>query len=341
MDLIYTGIGDESVNSMDFYELGVLHTHSFDLSFGASENNFELSLGVHEPALDMGSFIYVPGTEYGGIVDGLKTNSATGSRSYFGRTWHGLLNNSVLLESLTVQNVDLNEAIRLFLANLNCVCNRFYPGIYFVGNSGIQISSYTFPRFSRGYEGLIKMLRKHGAKLKFKPYDEIVQVYAEPIVDYTSQAMDNDLLDLKIERCANRVNHLICLGSGQGEERLVRHIYAVEPEPGHELEESFYEDAVQSWPMYEDHRNRTEIYDYPNAADMNELYMSGVEKLIELRGVNRIETDVKEGTGFEYDIGDIIHGRDTITGNFVREVVTQKIVRIDNGVAHIDYKTGV
>ena len=122
---------------------------------------------------------------------------------------------------------------------------------------------------------------------------------------------------------------------------MVRHIYAVEPEPGDELGEAFYEDAVQSWPQYNDYRNRTEIFDYPNAGDEDELYIAGVEKLIELRAVNRIETDVKEGTGFEYDIGDIIHGRDTITGNFVREVVTQKIVKINNGVAYVDYKTGV
>lgn len=345
MDLIYTGMTNIPGHGLVPAELGVLKTHSFDLSYGAAENDFELSIGVHEPELkpeqEAGVFVYVDGTEYGGIVDGLKTNSATGSRSYFGRTWHGLLNNSVLLESLTVTNVDANEAIRLFLTNLNCACYMFYPGIYVFGESGIHISEYTFSRFSRGYDGLVKMLRKYGAKLKIKTWNECVWLTAEPIVDYTEQAIDNDLLDLKIERCVHRVNHLICLGSGQGEERLVRHIYAVEPEPGDELGEAFYEDSVQSQPQYNDYRNRTEIFDYPNAGDELELYMSGVEKLIELRAVNRIETDVKEGTGFEYDIGDIIHGRDTITGNFVREVVTQKIVKINNGVAYVDYKTGV
>lgn len=343
MDLIYTGMTNIPGHGLVPAELGVLKTHSFDLSYGAAENDFELSLGVHEPELkpeqEAGVFVYVDGTEYGGIVDGLKTNSATGSRSYFGRTWHGLLNNSVLLESLTVTNVDANEAIILFLKNLNCLHGCFWGDEVLL--SGVHISSYTFPRFTRGYDGLVKMLKKYGAKLKITAHDLEAIVRAEPIVDYTEQAIDNDLLDLKIERCVHRVNHLICLGSGQGEERLVRHIYAVEPEPGDELSEQFYEDAVQSWPQYYDYRNRTEIYDYPNANDASELYMAGVEKLLELRAVNRIETDVKEGTGYEYDIGDIIHGRDTITGNFVREVVTQKIVKIDNGVARIDYKTGV
>ena len=48
---------------------------------------------------------------------------------------------------------------------------------------------------------------------------------------------------------------------------------------------------------------------------------------------------VYEGSGLEYDVGDIIGGTDTTTGNTASATVAQKIVKINNGAVSIEYKT--
>ena len=90
MDLIYT--------NAKRVELGVLLAHSLDLSYGTddTENDFELVLGRSEPILEDGSVIYIDGTEYGGIVGGMRSNSMDETRTHVGRTWHGILNSKVI-----------------------------------------------------------------------------------------------------------------------------------------------------------------------------------------------------------------------------------------------------
>ena len=90
MDLIYT--------NAQRVDLGILLTYALDLSFGIdeAENDFELTLGKTEPLLEDGSVIYRDGTEYGGIVGGMRSNSTDQTRVHLGRTWHGILNGKVI-----------------------------------------------------------------------------------------------------------------------------------------------------------------------------------------------------------------------------------------------------
>ena len=90
MDLIYTNASK--------IDQGVLRSYSLDLSFGedSSENDFELTLSNTEPALADNSMIYMDGTEYGGIVDGMRSNTESQTTIYVGRTWHGIMNSKVI-----------------------------------------------------------------------------------------------------------------------------------------------------------------------------------------------------------------------------------------------------
>lgn len=321
MDLIYA--------NAQRVDLGVLQAYTLDLSFGAdaNENDFELTLGKSEPALDDGSFIYIEGTEYGGIIGGMKSNSTEEIRTNIGRTWHGVLNSKVIepdpgADYLTISG-DANECLarmvdRLGLSALFTVEKEL---------SGITIKSYQFARYIKGYDGLRAMLASAGAKLKMVWTAASVKLYAEPIIDYTDAPVDGDDAILKVERYGNKVNHLICLGSGDLAQRQVIHLYV----------DQF--GRIGNAQYYTGLSEVTEIYDYSNAKDAEELRTGGVSRLKELRNNDKVEVLVDDGLSVEYDVGDVIGGADTYSGNTAKATITQKIVRIDNGAVSIDYKT--
>ena len=78
MELIYA---DHS-----FRELGVIKDYELDLAYGKDENNFEITT---DEKLDIGMFWFAKDTEYGGIIDGIKTEADT--TIYTGRSWHGII----------------------------------------------------------------------------------------------------------------------------------------------------------------------------------------------------------------------------------------------------------
>lgn len=321
MDLIYT--------NAQRVDLGVLQGYTLDLSFGANngENDFELTLGKTEPALEDGSFIYIEGTEYGGIVGGMKSTSTEDIRTNIGRTWHGVLNSKVIepdpgADYLIISG-DANEC-------LDRMVSRLGLSALFTAEtelSGISVKSYKFTRYVKGYDGLAAMLASAGAKLKMVWESASVKLYAERITDYTDVPVDSDDAILKVERYGNKVNHLICLGSGELAQRQVVHLYV----------DQF--GRIGSTQYYTGLSEITDVYDFSNAQDVEELRAGGVSRMNELRNNDKVEVLAEDGVSVEYDVGDIIGGTDTYSGNTAKATITQKIIRINNGAVSIDYKT--
>ena len=321
MDLIYT--------NAQRVDLGILQSYALDLSFGedGNENDFEIILGKSEPALEDGAFVYIEGTEYGGIVGGMKSNSTDEIRTNFGRTWHGVLNSKIVepdpgADYFTISG-DANECLAVMVARLGL------SELFTVSGdlSGIAIKSYKFARYIKGYDALRAMLASAGAKLKMLWTSAGVLLYAEPIVDYTSAPIDGDEAIIKVERYGDKVNHLICLGSGDLAARQVVHLYV----------DQF--GRISETPYYTGIAEIADTYDYSNAKDVEELRSGGVKRLEELRANDKVEVLADDGVSVEYDVGDIIGGTDTYSKNTAKATITQKIVRIDNGAVSIDYKT--
>ena len=321
MDLIYT--------NPKRVELGVLLAHSLDLSFGTdeNENDFELTLGKSEPVLEDRAIIYIEGTEYGGIVGGMRSSSTDDVRTHLGRTWHGIVNDKVICPDpgadYLIVSGEANEVIGEIIDRLGL------GGLFKArtASSGINIKRYQFARYVRGYDGLRAMLSSVSAKLKMAWSGTALEMYAEPIIDYTDQPVDGDEATLTVERYGDKVNHLLCLGSGILADRMVLHLYV----------DQF--GRIGSTQYYTGLEEITEIYDYSSAASLEELRENGVKQLEDLRNNDKVELTTNEDSGLEYDIGDIIGGTDTTTGNTASAVVTQKIVTIKNGVVSINYKT--
>ena len=317
MDLIFT--------NAKRVDQGVLSTHSFDLSYGAEENDFELTLGANEAMLESGASIYIEGTEYGGTIDGLKSSTNGETITYMGRTWHGIINSKVIQpdtgEDYLVVSGDANEVLSFLIARLGL------SGLFVAaeGLSGVSISRYQFHRYCKGYDGIRAMLATNGAKLKVAWQNRSVVLSAEPIVDYTDFPVDGDIATLTVERHEKKVNHLICLGKGDLAAREVIHLYVDQFGRISDVQYYFGLDEI------------CETYDNSNSED---LRGDGIAKMTELRNTDNAEIALSQTEVLSYDIGVIVGATEYKSRISVTEKVTQKIVKINNGVVSTEYKTG-
>lgn len=227
MDLIYTNSKKE--------ELGIIKDYVFDLAYGSSENNFVLKLPRVQKMLEDGAIVYIEdstgeviGTEYGGIIDSITTDTVANEVRYEGRTWHGILANSVIEpdEGYSYYEVDgdANDIIGKLLEKLG-LTDFFYVEEV---ESGITISQYEFDRYTDAYKGLLKMLATANAKMKLRYNSTVkkVEIIAKIISNYSyDEEWDNDLLDFKAKTNYRPVNHLICLGQGDMVDRAVIHLF--------------------------------------------------------------------------------------------------------------------
>lgn len=317
MDLIFTNSARE--------DQGVLATHSFDLSYGASENNFELTIGANKSMLEKDACIFIEGTEYGGMVGGIKTSTNGETITYKGRTWHGVLNSKVIQpdtgEDYLIVSGDANEVLSFLIARLGL------SGLFVAADnpSVVNISNYKFHRYCKGYDGVADMLADNGGKLKIAWKDRAVHLSAEPIVDYTNAPVDGDIASLTVEQNKDKVNHLICLGKGDLAEREVIHLYA--DQFGQIGDVQYYTGLSEI----------VETYENTNSED---LRSDGVKRFSELRNNDKAEISLSEDAELTYDIGDIVGAKEYKSGISVSAAVTQKIVKINNGVVSTEYKTG-
>lgn len=299
---------------------------TLDLAFGSDENDFQLT--VHEPniRLEAGAFVYVDGTEYGGIIDstGGSLESNVPTVTYEGRTWHGLLASRIIQPSSgqdywTVSG-DATDCIQK-------VIDRIGLGEVMTTSparaSGLTVSSYRFDRYTDAYAGLKRMLESCGGKLHMAYDSGMLRLSAMPVATYGG--VDSDLIDYSYDRDWHPVNHLICLGTGEGKDRVVVHLYADTEGEVSETQSLTGLDEVQA------------VYDYSNAG-RDELVEKGREKLEALQAQGGV--DVRIHDGLDLDIGDIVASHDRLSGIDVTAQVTKKIVKLSHGVLTVSYECG-
>lgn len=228
MDLVYT--------DKEKVDIGILHGYDFDLAFGVDENDFELRMDLSSHCCSEDCLIYTEGaaedgtcygTEYGGIIDKIKSDTESQTVIYKGRTWHGILENKIIEPEgdYLILYGEANEVLadlmeRLDLQDLFSVSTE---------DSGIEIIAYQMERYVKGYTGICSMLAEAEAKLRMEYRKGKVVLYAVPLIDYSQdEEWDDSQLDFSVERNYNPVNHMICAGQGDLEERYVIHLFTDE-----------------------------------------------------------------------------------------------------------------
>lgn len=320
MDLIYMDVERK--------DLGVLLNYEMDIAFGQDENNFECVIAVPSHCCESGFFLYIEGTEYGGIIDGIESNNETKEVIYSGRTWHGILNSKVIEPDTSQAYLTVSGEANTVVAGL---LSRMALTDLFEASSedsGLTISSYKMNRYIKGYDGIMKMLKTVGGKLRCAYQNGKIVLSAVPIHDYTQdEEFDSDQVDFKIKKKFKTVNHLVCLGSGELEARTVIHLYA-------DTQGNISKEQTQfGLDEYAD------TFDYPNAESAEELEHSGRDELKKQWEPADLSMDFDPDADI-YDVGDIVGAYDNVTQISVSAVISKKIVTIRDGQTTISYKVG-
>ena len=310
-------------------EIGILQTSLLDFDIG-NKNDFEITMDLDywaSTSYGYGCLVYANGTEYGGIIEDMKVDTKNNTIKLKGYTWRGLLTQKIIEPPggsayLTVTG-EANAVI-------SGVIGVLFGDLYTVDNvaSGFNVN-YQFYRYTTLLDGLVNMLQGVNAKLqiRFDNTDMMVHIQAVPIIDYSDEleySQDNQISFITRDyRCG--INHLICLGSGELANREVRHLYV--QEDGSIGTEQFYTGIDE----------RVAAYDYANAEDTNDLIENGTKRLNTLINYKELSMSIEE---IDAELGDIVGGRERVTGLEMKKPITEKILKINGNNKKINFKVG-
>ena len=340
MDLIYTNAQRE--------DQGVLMDYEMDLAFGQNENNFECTIASASHCCEAGSYLYMEGTEYGGIVDSIQSRSADKEVVYSGRTWHGILGSKVILplqagetalSGVTIKTTDssgnsivgryliisgdAHDCIRFILSRIGLSDMFTAPTTL----SRINIDKYQFNRYTDAYSGIVQMLYSAGQKLKLTYTGGTVVLSSVDKLDYShDEEFNSELVEFDVKKSYKKINHLVCLGSGKLENRMIVNLYADKDGNISQTQTQFGVDEY------------TSTFEYPNVESEEELISNGIEKMQALLNSDKISVDFDERMD-DYDVGDTVGTFDAVTGLRIIATITKKIITIKNGQINIDIST--
>lgn len=304
-------------------DLRELLDFELDLAFGSDENAFELTCAEGLAPAE-GQLVFVDGSEYGGVVDEASYEAgreATGTVTCKGRTWHGVLAGKRLLPDSGSGYLSVSGKAGDVLASL--IGRMGLDGLFSAAADDSQVS-HTFERFCDGYSGLKALAKANGRKVAMRRKGGKVEISLPPAVDYASK-VDSDLLDFTLTSVHRCVNHLVCAGTGELEDRAVVHFYADAAGNVSHTQSLFGVDEIAA------------LYDYSNA-DEEKLEEEGRKKLQEYQTQGSVEVEAHDD--IDVDVGDVISARDNAHGRTVTATVAKKIVKVSRGVATYSYEVG-
>ena len=300
-----------------------LQDFELDMAFGSDENSFELTCAA-DLAPREGQFAFIDGGEYGGVVDEASYDAgreAAGTVTCKGRTWHGILAGKRLLPNSGSGYLSVSGKAGAVLASL--IARMGLQAVFSAASDDASVS-YAFDRFTDGYSGLKALAKANGRKLAMRRKGSKVELSLPPVVDYADK-VDSDLLDFTLTSVHRCVNHLVCAGTGELENRAVVHFYADAAGNVSHKQTLFGVDEIAA------------LYDYSNA-DEAKLEEEGRKKLKEYQTRGSIEVDVHDD--IDVDVGDVISARDNAHGRTVAATVAKKLVKVSRGVATYSYEVG-
>lgn len=309
--------------------LSVSKTIDFDIG---EDNDFELTVSSDDSAalsLDYGCVLFCPGTEYGGILLDKWSSTSSATVKWYADTWRGMLAKKIV-------EPPSGLAYRTVSGEANTVIRQLVGGLFgdlFVipdEDSGITVN-YQIPRYVSLLDAITGMLAKYNAKLEIKAIQGgsgeafYVLIKAVPVTDYSEEleySQDNRL-SLTIRDSRRGINHLICLGKGELTDRLVIHLYVQ------------LDGSIGSAKAYTGIDERVAVYEYNSADDEDTLRASGEKKLKSLMDYQQLKI---YADNVDLEVGDIVAGRDRVTGLYVKKRIKQKILKVKGLTETISYK---
>ena len=318
MDIILAdgGVVDQGVIYTD-YSLDFDTTDTMDYKLTTTRSIYD--------KLSTATYLYIPGTEYGGIIDSITHSTSDDSIVVSGRSFRGLLNSKIITP-------DSGQDYKVVSGNLAEILDSIFKDnnldyLYMIDPNltWITLSNYQIARYCSVLYLLNALESKTGLSLYLvwsAKYHKVVITYRQPI-DWTSKSLYVQA-DITTTKTLHKINHLICLGSGELKNRMRVDLYA-DTQGGIS--------TVQSIVGADEY---TQVYDYPNAKDMDDLKTSGTAKLKELIADTPLEVEVKDGA---YAVGDIVGGYDDLMQIKTKATISNVLVNVENDVISYTFTT--
>ena len=303
-----------------------------DIEIGSDENDFEIKIRRDKwrSEYTFGNAVYIKNTEYGGIIGEVDTSTAEDTISILGLTWRGILDKKIIQPPAGQDYRKVSGELNVVLDTL--VTEQFND--YFVvlqADTGVSVTNYKFDRYCTLLAGITKMLKSVGYRLQIRYVQQergqpgYVELSAVPIVDYSEQIelSQDSQLNFTFKNIKNGVNHLICLGKGELQDRQVIDLYV--QKDGSIGTEQYYKGIEEIAATYED-----------TSSESDELEERGRERLQKVMNSTSFSMDA-ESLNMDVEIGDIIGGRDYLTGLYAKKPIVKKIYRVKDGKTSLEY----
>ena len=312
-----------------------------DIDIG-TDNDFQLTVPMSEYDSEIykaGNILYCPGTELGGILHDMEVNTSDNTIIFTGDTPRGMMAKKII-EPPSGSDY---RTYRQPIGTLSYSMISLYPFGELI-TAGLDTStsliSGQFERYCTMLDGLKKAFMANGYKIEIKAeyLDNKVtwKIYTAPIKNYSDsiEVSQDCNIDFKIKVKTNLYTHMICAGQGDLKDRMIVHLY-LHPD-GSITEEQWYAGV----------EDKDYFYDYSSVEGETQeqqrinLLEEGKKKFAE---INATDTQEMTFSGLEtlgVSIGDIVGGREYMTGISIRENVTGFIYKVQNGIESTEIKVG-
>lgn len=305
---------------------------SLDFDVGSSDDfQFSIVLNDYDPSAHVeGNILYCLGTEYGGIFEDPEVSTKDNKKTLTGDTFRGMLKKKYIEPASGEDYFTISGELNACIKQL--VDSAFSDDLFKVSedNTGVYLSTFTFDRYCTLLDGINKMLASKSFRLSIKAVrindDFFVELSATPVADYSNDiefSQDNDI-QFKIKKVTNKYNYMIALGKGELKDRQVLYFYC---------DNSGNVSSIDSIPK----GDKVKVYLYDNSSTEG-LTDDAIKKFSEINSSDEYSMTIKED--IELELGDIVGGRDYITGMTVAQPVTRKIIKYSNNKQTISYEIG-
>ena len=315
----------------DLRELGFIKDANVTVDLNGNRNfSAQIARSNWYEELTFSSLIYITGTEYGGIIGEVLTDTTLDYVELKGLTWRGRMAKKIIQPPIGSDYKVVSGELHTVMKSL---IEPEFDGLFVVSqeNTGVTVSNYKFDRYCTLLDGLTKMLKSKGYRLKLtfqREENEPGYLYIEavPIVDYSSQIeLSRDCqLNYTMDDKRDGVNHLIVTGKGELQDRNVLHLYVQK------------DGSLGKTQYYTGLQEIAEVYEN-TSTETDELEEISIEKLQGLMNKKTFKMDVA-ALGIDVNIGDIVGGRDYLTGMYMAKPVENIVYELIGDAESKTYK---
>lgn len=315
----------------DLRELGAVKDANLTVDLNGNRNfSLQIARSYWQPDMTFSSLIYILGTEYGGIIGEVLTDTTLDYVELKGLSWRGRLAKKIIEPPAGSDHKTVSGELHTIMKEL---IEPEFDGLFVVSgkDTGVTVSNYQFDRYCTLLDGLNKMLKSKWYRLRLsfrREQNEPGYLYVEavPITDFSNRIeLSRDCkLNYTMGDKRDGVNHLIVTGKGELQDRNILHLYM--QENGEIGTEQYYTGLQEIAEVYEN-----------TSTETAELMSVAEERFRSLMGKKTFQMDVAK-MGMDVEIGDIVGGRDYLTGMYMAKPVENIIYEIINDTELKTYK---